>query len=89
VNCRRVSWAVLSGLVAILIPVFAADPADVVLRAMRDELDPSKGLSSVNLEKPYFISYDLEDGEAFTASASLGGLIASTDTVFRVPRVQV
>jgi hypothetical protein len=71
------------------VPAFAADPSDVVLKAMRDELDHSKGLASVKLEKPYFISYSLEDGEAFTASASLGGLIASTNTLFRVPRIQV
>ena len=88
-KCGRVWRTTLSGLVATLVSAFAADPSDVVLKAMRDELDHSKGLAAVNLEKPYFISYSLEDGEAFTASASLGGLIASTNSIFRVPRVQV
>jgi hypothetical protein len=69
--------------------VFAADPSDVVLKAMRDELEHSKSLREANLGKPYFISYDVEEGEAFSASASLGGLIGSTDSVFRLPRIQV
>ncbi len=68
---------------------FAADSADVVLKAMRDELQHSRALDSVHLEKPYFISYSIEDGEAFGALASLGGLLASTDTSFRLPRIQV
>jgi hypothetical protein len=76
-------------LVAGLCPVFAADPSDVALKAMRDELEHSKSLEAANLGKPYYISYDVEDGEAFAASASLGGLITSTDTVFRLPRIQV
>ena len=69
--------------------VFAADPTDVVLKAMRDELEHSKSLGASNLGKPYFISYDLEDGEAFTATASMGGLISSADTVFRLPNIEV
>src|SRR5690242_19413798 len=67
----------------------AADSADVVLKAMRDEMQHSRALDSVHLEKPYFISYSIEDGEAFGALASLGGLLASTDTSFRLPRIQV
>jgi len=76
-------------LAAALCPVFAADPSDVALKAMRAELEHSKSLESANLGKPYFISYDVEDGEAFAASATLGGLITSTDTAFRLPRIQV
>ena len=68
---------------------FAADSANVVLKAMRDELLHSRALDSVHLEKPYFISYSIEDGEAFDAVASLGGLLGSSDTAFRVPRIQV
>ena len=70
-------------------PLRAADPSDVILKAMRDEIRHSRALSSLNLAKPYFISYVLEDGEGFSATASLGGLEASTDTFFRFPRVQV
>jgi TldD protein len=82
----RLLWLILaSGLAG----VFAADSSDVVLKAMRDELEHSKSLDAANLGKPYFISYDVEEGEAFSASASLGGLIASNDTAFRLPRIQV
>ena len=66
-----------------------ADSSDVILKAMRDELQHSRALDSVKLDKPYFISYGIEDGELFAASATLGGVISSTGTLFRVPRIQV
>ncbi len=69
--------------------VFAADSSGVVLKAMRDELQHARALDSVNLEKPYFISYTLEDAEIFGAVASLGGLLGSTETRFRAPHIQV
>jgi len=68
---------------------FGADDSSAVLKAMHDELQHSQALNSVNLEKPYFISYTVEDGESFGAVASLGGIIGTTETRFRVPRVQV
>jgi len=85
----KVVFRLLLILAGALHAVFAADPSDVVLKAMRDELEHSKSLDAANLGKPYFISYDVEDGEAFAASASLGGLITSNDTGFRLPRIQV
>ena len=71
------------------VPAFGAESSDVILKAMRDELQHSRALDSVKLDKPYFISYGIEDGDLFAASATLGGLIASTSTQFRVPRIQV
>jgi TldD protein len=68
---------------------FGADDSGAVLKAMHDELQHSEGLDSVHLEKPYFISYTVEDGESFGAVASLGGIIGKTESRFRVPRVQV
>ncbi len=68
---------------------FGADDSSAVLKAMHDELQHSQGLDSVHLEKPYFISYTVEDGESFGAVASLGGIIGKTEARFRVPRVQV
>lgn len=61
----------------------------MILKAMRDELQHSRALDSVKLDKPYFISYGIEDGELFAATATLGGLITSTSTLFRVPRIEV
>lgn len=85
----RTAAARTAGLLVLFGRAFAADSSGVVLKAMRDELQHARTLDSVNLEKPYFISYVVEDGEAFGAVASLGGLLASTDTEFRVPRIQV
>jgi len=78
-----------AGLLILLGHAFAADSSSVVLKAMRDELRHSRALDSVNLEKPYFISYTIEDAEGFGALASLGGILGTTDTLLRAPRIQV
>ena len=44
---------------------------DAVLKAMRDELAHARALADVNLEKPYFISYQIEDVDGFLADAAL------------------
>ena len=62
---------------------------DVILRAMRDELARSLTLKLTNLESPYYIEYELDDVKQYTATASLGGLLGSSDGRFRVPRVHV
>ncbi len=66
-----------------------AQQDDVIQRAMRDELKRSMTLKLTNLDPPYFIDYDLSDVREFAASASLGGLISTTETHFRQPRVHV
>lgn len=63
--------------------------SDVQIRAMQDELARSKSLKLSNLDKPYFIQYTTSDTEQFTATASLGGLIAATSTHVRQPRIDV
>jgi len=83
------SCRIAAALLAIGSYAFAADSSDVVLKAMRDELQHSQGLDSVNLEKPYFFSYTIEDADSFAASASMGGLISASSARFRVPRIQV
>jgi TldD protein len=64
---------------------------DVVLRAMRDELDRSKQLRIVGGgdEVPYFISYMLSDVENYRVNASLGAVISSEHSRVRVPNIQV
>lgn len=64
-------------------------PVDPILRAMRDELARSRDMKFANLEKPYYISYTLDEGDDFSASATLGGLLNSNRTRFRIPRIQV
>jgi TldD protein len=62
---------------------------DVILRAMKDELQRSRALRVVNQDAPYFLEYALFDGENTSMSATLGGLVGSRTMRFRYPRVQV
>ncbi len=62
---------------------------DTILKAMRDELARSLTLKLTNLESPYYIEYEVDDVRQYTATASLGGLLNSSDGRFRVPRVHV
>ncbi|HKW97994.1 MAG TPA: metallopeptidase TldD-related protein [Bryobacteraceae bacterium] len=84
---RRTGRFVLCACAAAL--ALQAQGDDMVLKAMRDELAHAAGLANVNLEKPYFFSYEIEDAHAFVVQASLGGLIGVTETRFRVPYIQV
>jgi hypothetical protein len=62
---------------------------DPVLKAMLDELDRSRALRVVDLDRPYYFEYSLEDLYGFSASATLGGLISQNHIRARFPRVQV
>src|SRR5258706_1434749 len=68
--------------------VYAAEP-DVILRAMRAELDRAKDLKFDSLESPYYAEANVDDVTGFSASATLGGLINAKLVHFRSPRVQV
>ena len=61
----------------------------MVYDAMQAELTRSMTLSLKDLDKPYFISYTVDDGMTWTASATDGGLVNSHATKLRVPSVQV
>lgn len=64
-------------LLLVVVPMLWAQD-DVVMKAMRDEMARSMGqLQFQNMEKPYFISYRIEDIDATTVSATLGSLTAS------------
>jgi TldD protein len=90
---RRLSWSAPRLVVASLVlaaAVFAQKPdSDVLLRAMRDELERSRTLKVLNLEAPYYIEYRVDDVETFSASATLGGLIWSRRQRARVPEFDV
>lgn len=62
---------------------------DVVLRAMKDEIERSRSIRLGNLEPPYFVEYALDDTDSYTASASLGGLVSAAHSRLRSPRIQV
>jgi len=61
---------------------------DPFLEAMAAELSRSMQLKIAG-ETPYFIEYSVEDGVNMTCIASLGGLIQSVVSPYRIPRVQL
>jgi len=68
----------------------APKPAeDVILRAMRDELNRTRPLRVMPLGPGYFIEYGLHDGELSSSAATLGALLHSRSTRYRLPRIQV
>lgn len=75
-------------LALLLAPLLHADD-DVVLKAMRDELQRSMTLQFNSLEKPYYIEYVVEDGYRLHVSALLGGIVDLEQNQYRIPRVHV
>lgn len=88
---RRILSRLSGALLLCLLVAGSAWPQgqDIVLRAMRDELQRSLGLKVLSLEVPYYIAYALDDGENFSAAATLGGLVSSRQDRFRIPEVRV
>jgi hypothetical protein len=60
---------------------------DPILRAMAEEIVRSNMLTLV--ERPYYIQYQIEDVENFSAAATLGGLLNASRIRFRVPLIDV
>jgi len=74
--------------------LLAQDPyaQDVILRAMRDELARSRQLRIVggsSDDTPYFISYTLDDNDAFEVDASFGAVTSVSRNRFRLPNIEV
>jgi TldD protein len=86
---RTFRWVLIAFcLVGGVATCFAQD--DVVMKAMRDELDRSmKQLRLEALDKPYFIAYSVNDRRVATVSATLGSLTASQQTHTRTLSVEV
>ncbi len=66
-----------------------APPDDPVLRALVDELDRSRDLRVVSLEKPYYIEYGIHETGFLYVSATLGALNSFQKGRARLPRIQV
>jgi predicted Zn-dependent protease len=61
-----------------------AQPDDVVMRAMKDELARSMGqLQLQQMDKPYFLAYRVQDITQHEISATLGSLTSSSGTPIR------
>jgi PmbA/TldA metallopeptidase C-terminal domain len=89
-------WAGTTGVFCVLLAalaVSAQSPAapdrDDLLRAMQDELKRSDELSHLGLVAPYLIEYRTEDTVSHGIGASLGALLESVDSAYRVPSVRV
>jgi hypothetical protein len=66
----------------------AAQP-DAVFDAMQAELTRSMTLTLNQLDKPYYLSYTVDDEHTWSAAAALGGLISSSRNDFRIPRLRI
>ena len=62
---------------------------DPIFEAMRTELSRSMTLSLKQLEKPYYISYTIETGHQWGATAVQGGLLGTSSEPFRYPQLQL
>jgi hypothetical protein len=67
----------------------AGQDNDTLLRAMKDELKRSGELVRLGLDPPYYMEYRTEDTVSHGISASLGALVDSADSAYRVPSVRV
>ena len=79
----------LWGLAATPFLLFAAAQPDLVMDAMRTELKRATTLTLNQLDKPYFVSYSVDDYHSWSANATLGGLLSSNSNTYRVPSVRV
>jgi TldD protein len=76
-------------LAASLIPTLPAAQPDAVLDAMQTELKRSMTLTLNQLDKPYFLSYTVDDEHTWSAAATLGGLLSSNSNTYRIPRLRM
>lgn len=74
---------------ALLLPLCQAQSSDVILRAMKDELERSRMLKVASLDTPYFIQYDVADADMLSISATLGALLNMNRVALRIPDVRV
>jgi TldD protein len=90
----RRHFLIVTGLSVPAARLLAQDPyaEDVILRAMKDELERSRQLRVVGGggdDTPYFISYTLDDNDAFEVNASFGAVTTTSRNRFRLPNIEV
>ena len=66
-----------------------APTGNLLLRAMRDEVDRSAKVTVSGIAAPYFIEYLVDEEDTFSVSASLGGVVSRRHEQFREPNIQV
>jgi TldD protein len=88
---KRALWltALLTGVSVVLLSQNSADD-DVILRAMRAEMERSRQLKIVGGgDPPYFISYGVTEADTFRTAAQLGSVIIGSRNRFRSPTTEV
>jgi len=86
----KVTSAVLTVVFAAgFLPALPAAQPDAVLDAMQAELKRSMTLTLNQLDKPYFLSYTVDDEHTWSAAATLGGLLSSNSSTYRIPRLRM
>ena len=71
-------------------PELSVPNDEILLRAMRDELQRSKQLAVVaGMDAPYFFSYTLSDAETLRISATMGAVVSVSRNRFRAPNTEV
>src|SRR3954464_8277200 len=87
---RAIAFAgALVGAAVSLAGVAVAAQPDGVFDARQAELKRSMTLTLNQLDKPYYLSYSVDDEHTWSASATLGGLLSSNSNSFRVPRLRI
>ena len=87
---RVVFWLLASGFWILPGQVLEPPPEpDPLLRAMKDELHRARQLRIISLDVPYFIEYRVADEANFSVNASLGALVAISQSTVRFPLVLV
>ncbi len=88
---RPLAWCAAALAAAFVVLPAQTPPADPdpLLRAMRDEIERSRKLTVADLGSPYFIQYIVDEGDTFTVSATLGGIVSRRRDHFRLPQAQV
>ncbi|MEO8472632.1 MAG: metallopeptidase TldD-related protein [Chryseolinea sp.] len=73
----------------IISPVAAQSDERVILKAMKDELKRSMEIRETGYDKPFYISYRIDDLKNYTVYASLGAIIQAGETKNRAKSVRV
>ena len=88
-SLRRVVLALVAVLPALAFAM-AGDAQDPVMRAMRDELARSMAqLQLENLEKPYFISYRVQEARSQSVAAQFGSALGRNESRNRIVVIEV
>lgn len=84
-------WGVLCALImALAVPALGDADADVVVRALHDELDRNqRELSLPDMPRPYYIAYTLFDLDSATTTAAAGAVTSDARQRIRALRVDL